>query len=98
MTIEEAIARWRLLTPEQVEEERANNPEFRHALDLAIEHALESNDPAARFWHYDSTGAHPKQINVAMPPAPPQMNGAPEPDSTERERRRTPIKGAAFPS
>jgi hypothetical protein len=98
MTPGDAIGRWRLLTPEQVEEEKTNNPKFRLALDEAVEHAMKSSDSCARFWSHDAAGMHQKQYNVALPPAPPKLNDKPEPDWTERERRRKPLAGTAFPS
>lgn len=54
MTIQEAVERWRLLTPEQVEEEKTNNIEFHEALDAAIKAALSSGDIKQKFWLTDA--------------------------------------------
>src|SRR5271156_6340142 len=50
------------------------------------------------FFTVDAAGAHPNQITAPVSPALPIVNGAPELDLTERERRVKPIRGAAFPS
>jgi hypothetical protein len=87
-----AVSQYRQMkTIEEFYRELAESPDFKAALESAY-----ARDPS--FFTVDAAGAHPKQFNVAVPPAPPKVNGAPELDWTERERRRKPISGAAFPS
>ncbi len=93
MTIEEAIAKWRLLTPEQVEEEKTNSPEFKKSLEDAIERAMKSKDPRDRFWIVDATGTHPQRFCVDVPPKHPNPKCW-----REYADGWKPIKGAAFPS
>jgi hypothetical protein len=50
------------------------------------------------FFTVDAAGWRSTQFNVDIPPVPPIVNNAPEPDWTERDRRMKPIPGAAFPS
>ena len=68
------------------------NEEFREALNLAGRLAIESKDPARRFWEVDAAGWRSKQYNVAIPPAQPDNHNA------QRLNRIKPIPGAAFPS
>lgn len=87
-----AVAKFRSM--KSVEEYYAalNDPsDFRVTLEAAY-----ARDPS--FMRVDAAGWNPARFNVDVPPALPIVNGAPELDPTERERRRKPISGAAFPS
>jgi hypothetical protein len=76
---------------EEYYRELAESPRFKEGLEAAF-----ARDPS--FFTVDAAGWRPPQFCVDVPPAPPKVNGAPEPDWTERERRKKPIPGAAFPS
>jgi hypothetical protein len=91
MTIEEAISKWRLLTVEQVIEEKKNNPEFREAIQSAAA-------TARRFWEVDAAGNHKKQYGAGVPPARPNTKDYREFSLRELAPEDRPIKGAAFPS
>ena len=93
-----AIDRWRKFpTLEELNAALAES-QFKAALDAAADRAWKSGDPKTHFWIVDAGGWRPPQFCVDVPPPTPMMQNGPEPDWTEREKRRTPIPGAAFPS
>jgi hypothetical protein len=87
-----AVLKYRQMkTVEDFYRELSESSDFKSALESAY-----ARDPS--FFTVDAAGWRPPQFCVNVPPAPPKVNDAPEPDWTERERRRKPIPGAAFPS
>jgi hypothetical protein len=91
MTQDEAVAKWRLLSCEEVESEKKNNPEFRDALAAAAA-------SGRKFWEVDAAGAHRKQTCANVPPARPNTKDYREFSLRELAPEDRPIKGAAFPS
>jgi hypothetical protein len=88
--MEQAIAEYRCFKTAEDYYQRVNDSsDFRARLEAAY-----ARDPS--FFTVDAEGWRPPQFCVDIPPALPIVNGAPELDSTEREKRRIP--GAAFPS
>jgi hypothetical protein len=86
--MDQAVARWRLLTPEQVEAEMSKDPLFRQAIyEAGARGAL---DPSQKFWEIDAAGWGKKQYNVRTPP--------PGPKENDINKFVVPIPGAAFPS
>jgi hypothetical protein len=92
MTQDEAVARWRLLSREEVESEKENNLEFREALAGAVA-------SGRKFWEVDAGNWHKKQYTVDVAPARPQ-NCDPfcQGEDEKRVEKRKPTPGAAFPS
>jgi hypothetical protein len=87
-----AVSKFRgMKTSEEYYRELSESADFKAALESA--YARDSS-----FFTVDAAGAHPNQITAPVSPALPIVNGAPELDLTERERRMKPIPGAAFPS
>jgi hypothetical protein len=87
-----AVSKFRgMKTSEEYYRELSESADFKAALEAAY-----VRDPTCIT--VDAAGWRPPQFCVDVPPAPPKVNGAPEPDWTERERRKKPIPGAAFPS
>ena len=76
--MEQAIAEYRgFKTAEDYYQRLNDSSHFRARLEAAY-----ARDPS--FFTVDASGAHPKQITAPVPPAPPILNGTPEPDWTER--------------
>lgn len=99
MTPDEAIAKWRGIKSQEDLETAFRDKEFRDAYKLAGKLALESGDPACRFWEVDIQGWGKKQFNVNIPPAPPISHDPFGPGANPKLlENMKPIKGAAFPS
>jgi hypothetical protein len=81
----------RFKTAEDYYQRLNDSSDFRARLEAAY-----ARDPS--FFTVDAAGAHPNQITASVLPALPIVNGAPELDLAERERRIKSIPGAAFPS
>ena len=87
-----AISEYRCFkTAEDYYQRLNDSSDFRARLEAA--YARDSS-----FFTVDAAGTHLNQITAPVLPALPIVNGAPELDLTERERRMKPIPGAACPS
>jgi len=100
VTTQEAIAIYRLLSPQLLEQQLQKDAEFKAAFEAAVNEALKSGDQTRYFWSVDAEGWAPGVFNRPIPPARPGTgrDDVFGPGGKDREAKLLPLPGAAFPS